>query len=142
MKKQTKTKIGVGSFVNAKVGYLENITREGIIKRIMKEVVGCVQSVVGKKKSLIQFKDGQKKEISSSLLVFLSSKEEVEMDEAISYSPEKEQGELLTIIRDPEVGEPCMFGKSMYLSVFYCLCYVNDICRYIINIAQTIAHAT
>ena len=60
--------------------------------------------MVGKKKSLIQFKDGQKKEISSSLLVFLSSKEEVEMDEPLSHSPEKEQGELLTIVGDPEVG--------------------------------------
>ena len=52
-------------------------------------VVGCVQSVVGKKKFLIQFEDGQKKEISSSSLVFVSSKEEVEMDEPISHLPEK-----------------------------------------------------
>ena len=27
----------------------------------------------------------------------------------------------------PEVVEPCMFGKGIYLSVFYCLCYVKDI---------------
>ena len=50
-------------------------------------MVECVQSVVGKKKLLVQFEDGQKKEISSSSLVFLSSKEEVEMYEAISHSP-------------------------------------------------------
>ena len=36
--------------------------------------------------------------------MFLSLKEEVDMDEAISHSPEKEQGELLTIVGDPEVG--------------------------------------
>ena len=48
------------------------------------------------------------------------------MDEPISYLPEKEQGELLTIVWDPEVGEPCMFGKGMYLSVFYCLCHAKD----------------
>ena len=48
------------------------------------------------------------------------------MDEEISHSPEK-PGELLNIVGDLEVGEPCMFGKCMYLSVFYCLCYVNDI---------------
>ena len=49
------------------------------------------------------------------------------MDEAISHSPEKEQGLLLTIAGDTEVGEPCMFGKGMYLYVFYCLCYVKDV---------------
>ena len=41
------------------------------------------------------------------------------MDEPLSYSPEKEQGGLLTIVRDPEVGEICMFGKGMYFSIFY-----------------------
>ena len=61
MKKQNKTKIGVGSVVKAKVGELENITREGRIGSMRKEVVGCVQAVLGKKKFLVQFKDGQKK---------------------------------------------------------------------------------
>ena len=89
MNKHTKTKIGVGSVVKAMVGELENITREGRSRRMRKEVVECVQSVVGKKKFLIQFEDGQKKEISSSSLVFLSSKEEVDMDEPISHLPEK-----------------------------------------------------
>ena len=65
---------------------------------------GCVHSVVGKNKFLIQFEDGQKKDISSSLLVFLISKEEVEMDEPISHLPEKEKGGFLTINEDPEVG--------------------------------------
>ena len=62
---------------------------------------------------------------NSSSLVFLSLKDEVCMDEAISHSPEKYQGELLTIVGYPEVREPCIFGKGMYLSVFYCLCYVK-----------------
>ena len=70
----------------------------------MKEVVGCVQIVVGEKKFIFQFEDGQKKNISSSSLVFLSLKKEVDMDEAISHSPKKEQGELLTIVGYPEVG--------------------------------------
>ena len=51
--------------------------------------MGCVQSVVGKKKLLVQFEYGQKKGISSSLLVFFNSKEEVEMDEPISHLPKK-----------------------------------------------------
>ena len=66
--------------------------------------MGFFHSVVGKKKFLVQFEDGQKKEISSYSLVFLSLKEEVEMDEPISHLPEKEEGELLTINGDPEVG--------------------------------------
>ena len=43
----------------------------------------------GKKNSLVQFKGGQKKEISDSLLLFLSSKEEAEVDEPLYHSPEK-----------------------------------------------------
>ena len=54
-----------------------------------KEVVGCVQAVAGKKKLLVQFKDGHKKEIIYSLLVFLSYKEEVDIYEPLYHSPEK-----------------------------------------------------
>ena len=60
-KKQTKTKIGVGSVVKTKVGELEKITREGRSRRMMKDVVGCVHSVVGKKNFLIQFNMGRRK---------------------------------------------------------------------------------
>ena len=76
---------------------------------MMKEVVVCVNDVEGKNNFLVQLEDGQKKEISSSSLVFLSSKEEVDMDEPLSHSPKTEQGELLTIVGYPEVGDPCMF---------------------------------
>ena len=69
-----------------------------------KEVVGCVKDVVVKKRFLVQFEDGQKKEMISSSLVFLSSKEEVDMDEPLSSSPKKEQGELLIIDGNPEFG--------------------------------------
>ena len=51
---------------NWKVGDMEESTREGSSGRMSKEVVECVHSVVGKKKSLFQIEDGQKKEISSS----------------------------------------------------------------------------
>ena len=69
-KKQTKTKTGVGYVVKPKVGELEKIIREGRSRRMRKKVVGCVHSVVGKKKFLVQVKDGQKKErISSSLVL-------------------------------------------------------------------------
>ena len=133
MKNQTKTKIRVESVVKTKVGELENITREGIIRRMRKEVVGFVQSVVGNKNFIVFFRDSQKIEIISYLIVFLSLKEGVEKDKAILYSPKKEQSELLTVVGDPEVGKPCMFGKGVYLSSVYCLCYVKDISIYMLE---------
>ena len=97
IKKHKNMKIGVGYIVKAKVGELENITREERIRRTRKEVVVCVQDVAGNKKFLVQFEYFQKKEIIYSSLVFLISKEEVDMDEPLSHSPEKEQGGFLTI---------------------------------------------
>ena len=47
------------------------------------------------------------------------------MDEPLSNSIKKEQGELLIIDGNPEVGEPWMSGKGMCLCVFYCLCCIN-----------------
>ena len=66
IKNHNKTKIGVGSVVKSKVGELENITREGRISIMSKEVVGYVHDVAGEKNFLVQFENGQKKEISSS----------------------------------------------------------------------------
>ena len=57
--------------------------------------------------------------MSTCSVLFLISKEEVNMDEPISNSTKKGQGKLLIIDGDHEVGEPCMFGKGMYL---YVLC--------------------
>ena len=54
-----------------------------------KEVVVYVQTVTEKNKLLVQLKDGNKKDISYSLLMFLISKEEVEMDEALYHSTKK-----------------------------------------------------
>ena len=88
-KNQTKIKIKVGSVVKAKVGELEKITREGISRSMRKEVVGCVQSVARKNNLPVKLKYVHKKEIGYSSLEFLSLKEEVDMDEAISHSPEK-----------------------------------------------------
>ena len=89
--------------------------------------MGCVQSVVGKNKFLVLFEDGQKKEIGSNSLVCLNEKEEVELEESITLFPEIENVEPLTINGDPPDGEPCMFVKGMYLSVFYCLYYDTNL---------------
>ena len=83
--------------VKAKVGELKEITREGRSRTMMKYVVVCVWYVVGKKKLIFQFEYVHKKGMSYYSLVCLSSKEDVDMDEPLSYSPKKEQGELLTI---------------------------------------------
>ena len=52
-------------------------------------MVVFVQRVVGKNELLVLFEDGQNKEIGSCSLVYLSEKEEVEMEESITLSPEK-----------------------------------------------------
>ena len=74
---------------------MEKITRKGRISKTRKEVVGCVQSVVGKNKFIFLFKDGQKKEIGSCSLLYLNEKEEVDMEELITLFPEIEEGGTL-----------------------------------------------
>ena len=49
------------------------------------------------------------------------------MEQSIKLFLKKEEGVPLTINGDPADGQPCMFVKGMYLSVFYCLCYDTDI---------------
>ena len=46
--KQVKEKIEVGSSVKAKVREMEDNTMKGRGRRMKKEVVGCVQAVVGR----------------------------------------------------------------------------------------------
>ena len=67
-------------------------------------MVGCVQSLFGKNTFLVLFEYGQKKEIGSCSLVYLSEKEEVEMEESITLFPEIEEGVLLTINGDTPDG--------------------------------------
>ena len=64
----------MGYLVKAKVGELEKITREGRNRRMRKEVVVCVQRVVGKNKLLVLFEYGQNKEIGYCSLLYLSEK--------------------------------------------------------------------
>ena len=88
MKNHINTEIGMGSVVKAKVVELEDIIMEGISSRMRGNVVDCVHSVVGKT-LLVQLEDEQKKEIDYDFLVFLISKEEVEIYEAFSHFPKK-----------------------------------------------------
>ena len=59
---------------------MEEHTIEGSRSRARKEVVGYVQSVVGKKEFLVQFEYGQKRDMSSCLFVYLCSKQEICLD--------------------------------------------------------------
>ena len=68
---------------------MEDNTSEGRSSGIRKEVVGCFHCVVGKNIFLVQLEDRNKNQIISCLLVFLSSKEEVEMDDPLTNSPKK-----------------------------------------------------
>ena len=49
------------------------------------------------------------------------------MEESITLFPEIKEGVPLTINGDPPGGEPRMFVKGMYLSIFYCLWYDTNI---------------
>ena len=60
-KKRIKTQIWVGCVVKAKVGDMEDNTREGISWSKRRDRLGCVQAVVGKNKFLVKFEYGQKK---------------------------------------------------------------------------------
>ena len=61
MKNQTKKKIRVGYVVKAKVGELEEITMDERSRRMRKDLVGGVQSVMWNKSFLVKFEDGKKK---------------------------------------------------------------------------------
>ena len=82
---------GVGYLAKIKVVKIEDNTTEGRRSRIRKEGVVCVQAKVGKKKFIVQFKDGKKRHMSSISLSYIFSKQEVclEMDDPISDLPEK-----------------------------------------------------
>ena len=107
-KKRIKTKIRVDSFVKAKVGDMEEKKRQEITTMMRKEVVVCVQDVVGKKKFLVQFKVRQNKDISYFSLTYVCSKQYVclDMDDPISDLPQKKQGGFLTIDGYPDVEKP------------------------------------
>ena len=126
-KKCIKTKIGVGYVVRAEVGEMEDNTKEGRGRIIGGMCTGCG----GEEEIISSIQIWAEKDMRSCLLMFLCSNEEVDMDETLSNLPEKEQGELLIIDGGPEVEEPCIFQRGMYLSVFYFLCYVKEISKYI-----------
>ena len=57
-------------------GWIEEKAKVRKIRRPRKEVLGCVQAVVGKKKFWVRFKDWKLKETSTGQLVIISGQEE------------------------------------------------------------------
>ena len=68
---------------------------------------------MGKKTLLVQFDDGNRKEMSSSSLHFLFSKGEVEIYYPKSKLPKKEKGEYFIIDGGTEVQEASMFERGI-----------------------------
>ena len=62
------------SVVTAKFRDMEEKIRKGRIRRRRKEVVGCAQNVVGKKKFLVQFEGGQRRDMIYTLILYICSK--------------------------------------------------------------------
>ena len=58
MERKVNANIRVSFFVIEEARETEKNTREGRSRTTRKEVVGCVQDVVGENKFLVQFKDG------------------------------------------------------------------------------------
>ena len=54
-----------GTVVKAKIGDLEEEVRAGNSRRMSKELTGVVQGVSGRRRFLVSFKNGQKKNLSS-----------------------------------------------------------------------------
>ena len=95
------------------------------MSRMRKDLLFCVQSMLGKNKFLVQFKYGQYRYISASFLTHVCSKQEVgqEVDENISDPPSKIKCKFLAIHGDP-VGEGYgMFEKCVHFHIFYCLLF-------------------
>ena len=65
----------------------------------------------------------------TSSLSYVFNKEEFgkEVDKTISSLPKRGQGQLLTIDGYPVCEGYGTFGKGIYFSIFYCLCFVEDI---------------
>ena len=93
-------KIGMESVVTEEVGKAEEKTREGRSRGVMKELVGCVQSSVGKNKFLVQSEYRQKIKMSYSLLLYVSSKEDVGQgaNETISDTTKKKKMNCLVFM--------------------------------------------
>ena len=82
-------KIVVGTVVKAKIGELEEELRVGSSRRMVKELTGVVQGVLGRRRFLVRFQNGCKNNMSSNQLTVVTA-HEILMEEApkVSMIPE------------------------------------------------------
>ena len=95
--------------------------------------------MVRNKNFLVKFEDGKKREMSDYLLLYVCDKEEVgeEVYKTIYDLPKRGQRKILIIYRDPVYEGYETFGKGMYLSIFYCLCFVDEVSIHIAEKQET-----
>ena len=65
----------VGTVVKAKIGELEEEVRVGSSRRMRKELTGVVQGVSGRRRFLVRFQNGCKKNLSSNQLTVVAAHE-------------------------------------------------------------------
>ena len=53
----------VGAVVKSKIGEFEEEVRSGILRRMRKELTGVVKDVSGRRRFLVRFQDGCKKNL-------------------------------------------------------------------------------
>ena len=85
--------------------------------------------MLGKEKLLFQFKYVHKRDMITSLVPYVCSREDAgqEVDDTIYGLPQIGQGQLSTINGDPVVEVDVIFERGVYFSIFYCLCFLKDI---------------
>ena len=78
----------VGMLVKAKIGELEEEVRSGISRRMRKEFTLVVQGVLGRRRFLVRYQNGCKKNLSSNqITVVIVDKIPVEEETLVSTIP-------------------------------------------------------
>ena len=75
--------IVVGTVVKAKIGKLEEELRVGSSRRVRKELTGVVQGISGRRRFLVRFQNGCKKNLSSNQLTVV-----IEYEILVEEAPE------------------------------------------------------
>ena len=98
----------MGTVVKAKIGELEEEVRVGSARRMRKELTGMVQAISGKRRLLVSFHDGCKKNLSSNQLTVVAAHEIL-----------VEEAPLVSTI--PEIPEDIVESHKWYYQCVYIL---------------------
>ena len=122
-----KKKIGVGSMVTVKVGEIEEKANMGRSIRLSKEVMGCVQDVVGEKKFWVRLEAGKLKVrvLGSSRLSQLK-RTKSRGTKRVQPKHQKSECESTIVYEDPVFDGVGMDREGMYFSFFYRLWFTEE----------------